>query len=109
MRWEMLTLLSHGAFVTMIDKTAYDGGLDPVAYQRIGDVLREARAKRDHFGQTPVPEVGLYYSARTRDWIGRENPGNYFQSLSNTSQLKRTGDRLDLIVDDLHDTVLIQY
>lgn len=80
MRWEMLTLLSHGAFVTMIDKTAYDGGLDPVAYQRIGDVLREARAKRDHFGQTPVPEVGLYFSSRTRDWVGRENPGSYFQS-----------------------------
>ena len=44
MRWETLTLLSHGAFVTMIDKAAYDGGLDPVAYQRIGELLREARA-----------------------------------------------------------------
>jgi hypothetical protein len=30
MRWETLLLLAHGAFVTMIDKTAYDGGLDPV-------------------------------------------------------------------------------
>ncbi len=29
MRWETLTLLAHGAFVTMIDKTAFDGGLDP--------------------------------------------------------------------------------
>ena len=76
----MLTLLAHGAFVTMIDKTAYDGGLDPVAYQRIGDVLREARAKRGHFGQDPVREVGLYFSARTRDWVARENPTTYFQS-----------------------------
>lgn len=29
-RWELFTLLAHGAFVTMVDKTAYDGGLDPV-------------------------------------------------------------------------------
>ncbi len=80
MRWETLTLLSHGAFVTMIDKMAYDGGLDPVAYQRIGEVLRKARAKREHFGQPPVREVGLYFSARTRDWVARENPAAYFQS-----------------------------
>ncbi len=80
MRWEMLTLLSHGAFVTMIDKTAYDGWLDPVAYERIGKVLGEARAKREHFGQDFVHDVGLYFSARTRDWIARENPSDYFQS-----------------------------
>ena len=80
MRWETLTLLSHGAFVTMIDKTAYDGGLDPVAYQRIGDLLREARNKRAHFGQPPIQDVGIYFSARTRDWVARENPAKYFQS-----------------------------
>jgi hypothetical protein len=81
MRWEMFTLLAHGAFVTMIDKTAYDGWLDPVAYDRIGVLLGEARAKRDHFGHTPVCEVGIYFSARTRDWIGRDKPANYFQSV----------------------------
>ncbi|MBM4090039.1 MAG: hypothetical protein FJ276_11565, partial [Planctomycetes bacterium] len=80
MRWELFTLLSHGAFVTMIDKTAYDGWLDPVAYQRIGEAMGEARAKREHFGHEPVREVGLYFSARTRDWIGRENPADVFQS-----------------------------
>jgi hypothetical protein len=44
MRWQLLTLLSHGAFVTMVDKTAFDGSLDPVAYQRIGhfSVLNES-------------------------------------------------------------------
>ena len=81
MRWEMFTLLAHGAFVTMIDKTAYDGWLDPVAYDRIGALLGEARAKRAHFGHQPVREVGIYFSARTRDWIGREKPANYFQSV----------------------------
>ncbi len=80
MRWELFTLLAHGAFVTMIDKTAYDGGLDPVAYERIGAAFKEARGKRQHFGHRPVMEVGIYFSSRTRDWYGREKPGDYFQS-----------------------------
>lgn len=86
MRWETLTLLAHGAFVTMIDKTAFDGSLDPVAYQRMGEVLREAREKREHFGQTPIYDIGLYFSSRSRDWIGREQPGNYFQSFQGAHQ-----------------------
>ncbi len=80
MRWETLTLLAHGAFVTMIDKTGFEGQLDPIAYQRIGQVLAEARRKRKHFGQAPVYDIGLYFSSRTRDWMGRENPASYFQS-----------------------------
>jgi len=81
MRWEMFTLLAHGAFMTMIDKTAYDGWLDPVAYDRIGKLLGEARAKRTHFGHQPVREVGIYFSARTRDWIGRDKPQTYYPSV----------------------------
>ena len=81
MRWEMFTLLAHGAFVTMIDKTAYDGWLDPVAYDRIGALLEEARRKRAHFGHAPLRDVGIYFSAPTRDWIGRNQPSNYFQSV----------------------------
>lgn len=81
MRWEMFTLLAHGAFVTMIDKTAYDGWLDPVAYDRIGELLDEARANRAHFGHQPVREMGIYFSTRTRDWIGRDKPANWFQSV----------------------------
>lgn len=81
MRWEMFTLLAHGAFVTMIDKTAYDGWLDPVAYERIGELLGEARAKRAQFGHPPVLEVGIYFSARSRDWIGRDKPAIWFQSV----------------------------
>lgn len=86
MRWETLTLLAHGAFVTMIDKTAFDGSLDPVAYDRMGQVLHEARAKREHFGQTPIYDIGLYFSSRSRDWIGREQPGTYFQSFQGAHQ-----------------------
>jgi hypothetical protein len=79
LRWELLTLLAHGAFVTMVDKTGFDGWLDPVAYERIGAAFQEVQAKRAHFGQTPVAEVGLYFSHRTRDWLGRDKPADYFQ------------------------------
>ena len=87
MRWEMLTLLAHGAFVTMIDKTAFDGSLDTVAYERMGKVLREAKQKRDHFGKSPVYDIGIYFSSRTRDWWGRENAANYFQSFLGAHQI----------------------
>ena len=59
MRWETLTLLAHGAFVTMIDKTAFDGGLDPVAYDRMGAVLGEARSPNARISrQQPVYDIG---------------------------------------------------
>ena len=79
-RWELLTLLCHGAFVTMVDKTGFDGWLDPVAYERIGKAFQEVRRKRAHFGHQPVSDVGIYFSSRTRDWLGRDYPGTYFQS-----------------------------
>jgi hypothetical protein len=79
-RWELFTLLAHGAFVTMIDKTAYAGWLDPVVYDRTGAVFREALGKRGHFGGMPVAEVGIYYSSRSRDWMGRDRPLAWMQS-----------------------------
>jgi len=82
LRWEALTLLAHGAQVTMVDKTPYDGVLDPVAYKRIAVLFDEVHAKRAHFGQAPLCEVGLYYSARTRDWYGREKPARYQQGFN---------------------------
>ncbi len=80
LRWEMFTLLAHGAFVTMVDKSAFEGWLDPVAYGRFGQLFREVQARRAHFGQPPVQEVGIYYSSRTRDWVGREQPSDYFMA-----------------------------
>ncbi len=58
----------------------------PVAYERIGKVLGEAREKRKHFGQTPVFDIGLYFSSRTRDWIAREEPATYFHSFQGAHQ-----------------------
>lgn len=80
-RWELFTLLAHGAFVTMVDKTGLEGSLDPVAYDRIGAAFKEARQKRSHFGQKPVYDVGLYFSSRSRDWIGRDQPMPWMQSM----------------------------
>jgi hypothetical protein len=79
-RWELLTLLAHGTFVTIVDKTGFDGWLDPVAYERISTAFEEVHAKRSHFGHAPVSEVGIYFSSRTRDWIGRDEPAKYFRS-----------------------------
>jgi hypothetical protein len=80
LRWELLTLLSHGAFVTMVDKTAFDGGLDAAAYERIGEAFADALRVREHFGQQPVYEAGIWFSARSRDWIGREQCGPWSRS-----------------------------
>lgn len=80
MLWELMTLLSHGALVTMVDKTTFDGSLDPMAYRRFGEIFNEAKRKREHFGHRPIYDVGLYYSSRSRDWLGKEEPGEWMQS-----------------------------
>ena len=79
-RWELFTLLAHNAFVTVVDKTGFDGGLDPVTYERIGKAFEEVHSKQQHFGHKPVADVVIYFSSRTRDWLGREKPADYFQS-----------------------------
>jgi hypothetical protein len=82
LRWELFTLLVHGTQVTIVDKTAYDGGLDPESFRRVGVAFAEARAKREHLGQPIVADVGLYYSTRSRDWYGRETPWKYQQAFN---------------------------
>lgn len=79
LRWEALTLLAHGAQVTVVDKTPYSGVIDPLAYGRIGQVFAEAQAKQAEFGQRPIEEAGLFFSVRSRDWYARENKEKYFQ------------------------------
>jgi hypothetical protein len=91
LRWELFTLLSHGGFVTIVDKTGFDGWLDPVAYERFGAAFKEVHAKRAHFGHTPVYEVGIYYSSRTRDWLGRDRPAEVFQSFQGAHKAMEYG------------------
>lgn len=71
--WEVFTYRSHGAQCTIVDKSNYDGSLDKVAFERIGRVFEKARRRSEYFGHQPLPEVGIYYSCRTRDWYGRED------------------------------------
>ncbi len=82
MKWEVLLYAAHGTQCTVVDKVNYDGTLDPLAYERLGEVFGEVREKRDYFKHKPVQEVGLYYSSRSRDWYGRENAPKYFAAFS---------------------------
>lgn len=79
MRWELFTLLAHGAQVTIVDKTPFDGSLDPVTYDRFGRLFKEAASKQEHFGHPHDAEIGLYYSQRTRDWYGKDQAWRYQQ------------------------------
>lgn len=81
LKWEILTYLAYGALCTIVDKAYYDGTLNPLAYERLGEAFGEAISKREYFGHTPLPEVAIYFSLRTRDWFGRENPLPYFSSV----------------------------
>ncbi len=85
--WELSTLLAHGAFVTMVDKTGFEGDLDPVAYQRIGEAFQAAQAKRAEFKGQPVYDIGIYFSSRTRDWYGKDHPFSYFQSFEGAAKM----------------------
>ena len=80
MTWEVLTYLSHGCQCTIVDKADYDGCLAPVAFERIGEAFGEGRRKHAYFGYPALPEVGLYYSCRSRDWYGREDGSKYFSA-----------------------------
>ncbi len=77
MEWEVFTYMAHGAQCTIVDKANYDGTLDGVVYERIGRIFRAARDRGEYFGQTPVQDVGLYYSSRSRDWYGRTDTEKY--------------------------------
>lgn len=78
LKWEVMTYLAHGAQCTVVDKANYDGTLDRLVYERLGNVFEEARNKRVYFGYPPMQEVGLYYSSRSRDWFAREDTPRYF-------------------------------
>lgn len=79
-KWEVMTYLAHGAQCTIVDKLYYDGSNEPLGYDRIGEAFGEALAKRDLFGHAPAPEVGIYYSAPSRDWWGRSDPPKYMRA-----------------------------
>ena len=88
MQWETFTYLSHGGMPLFVDTPADDGGtLDPVAYSRMTEVFREFETKKDLFGYGPVHQVGLYFSSRSRDWYGREDPQKYLRAFTGAHRI----------------------
>jgi len=81
LKWEVFTYLAHGCQCTVVDKANYEGTCDPAVYDRLGRIFEEALQKRELFGHRPVQEVGLYYSARTRDWFARDDTPKYMQAV----------------------------
>ena len=81
-RWELFTLLAHGAFVTMVDKMGYDGWLDPVAYERIGAALPRRGPSASisvsrpctKWGFSTTPARGIGLAARQTRELVREFP-----------------------------------
>ena len=81
LKWEVMTYLAHGALCTIVDKANYDGTFNPLVYERLGEVFSEALRKKEFFGHKEMAEVGIYFSLRTRDWFGREEPVKYFSAV----------------------------
>ena len=100
LKWEVFTFLSNGAAATVVDQPFPDGSLDPIVYDRIGDVYQEAREKRELFGGTPLKYIGLYYSVKTRDWYGR---GDIKKTLLSFNGAYKALVESHLPVDILHD------
>lgn len=101
LKWEVFTYLAHGALCTIVDKAYYDGSLNPLTYARLGEVFGEAIAKKEYFGHKPIPEVAIYFSLRTRDWFGRENPLPYFSAVWGAHKaLKEAHIPMSIIMDE---------
>jgi hypothetical protein len=105
MKWEVMTYLAHGAQCTIVDKANYDGTLDRLVYDRIGEIFGEARSLSETFGHKPVAEVGLYYSSRSRDWFAREDPPKYFAAFKGAHQaLLQTHIAMGILPDEIATT-----
>ena len=101
MKWEIFTYLAHGAQCTIVDKANYEGTLDSVAFERMGEVFGEARDKREYFGHDPIREVGVYYSSRSRDWYGREDNTKYYAAFAGAHKaLTQSHISMGMIMDE---------
>lgn len=82
LRWEVFTGLLHGGSAMLIDQPFADGTLDQVAYDRIGEVFQEAAEMRPSLRGEFVPQAALYFSAKTRDWYGRDEQSRFIVPLT---------------------------
>ena len=101
MEWEVLTYASHGTQCTVVDKVNYDGTLEPLVYERLGQVFGDVRQKHEYFNHKPIQEVGLYFSSRSRDWFGREDAPKYYAAFSGAHKaLVQSHITLGMIMDE---------
>ena len=77
LRWEGMTTLSNGLAFNVWDELYHDGTFNKTLYSRIGEVFREIDEKQDLWGGTALKETAIYFSGKTRDYYGRETPGDY--------------------------------
>jgi hypothetical protein len=101
MEWEVLTYAAHATQCTVVDKVNYDGTLDSLAYERLGEVFKKVRDRSEYFKHSPVQEVGLYYSSRSRDWFAREAAPQYFAAFCGAHKaLVQSHITLGMIMDE---------
>lgn len=102
LRWEVLTALVHGGSTMLIDQPFHDGSLDAAAYDRIREVFDEANRMEDTLAGDFVPEVGLYYSSKTRDWYARDDQRKFLlPMLGAYKALVESHYQVDFILDEL--------
>jgi len=77
LKYEIMTYRANGASVLIVDQPGYNGKIDKVVYDRIGEVYREVKEKESLFDYPSLKHVALYYSAKTRDWYAREAMEEY--------------------------------
>jgi hypothetical protein len=80
MKWETFTFLAHGGMPLFVDTPEDDGTLDGRTYERVSAVFKEVKQKIDCFGLEPLPEVGLYFSLKSRDWYAKGDTSLYLQA-----------------------------
>ena len=66
--------------VTIVDKRAYDGTPNPVAYEHITAAFAEAHRKSPALPPYARLRRGAVLQRRSRDWIGREKAEDYYEN-----------------------------
>ena len=80
MEWEIFTFLAHGGMPLFVDTPNDDGTLDRLAYKRMAQVFKDVKKREAYFGFESVKEVGLYFSLKSRDWYGKDDPLRYLEA-----------------------------
>jgi hypothetical protein len=80
LRWELCTALANGCKAMVVDQNLLDGTVDPLVYERVGEVFGEIERKRELWGGEPLRFAGLYYSCSSRDFYARGDLPRYLLS-----------------------------